>query len=88
MKLSVALIVGLFVSSTVFAGADVTTDQLDQLNVNYIEVTENNTVTLTVLKTEGTAKVVDTLAVANVVVYDKAFEEAAKEAAFEERRKN
>jgi len=70
-----AFVASLFVSSFAFAG-DVTTDQLDKLNVNYVEVTERNTVTLTVLKTEKTAKVVDELAPKNVVVLDKAFEQA------------
>ncbi len=70
-----AFVASLFVSSFAVAG-DVTTDQLDKLNVNYVEVTERNTVTLTVLKTEKTAKVVDELAPKNVVVLDKAFEQA------------
>ena len=83
-----AFIVGLFVSSTAFAGADVTTDQLDELNVNYVQVSENQNVTLTVLRTEATAKVVDELALENVVDYAKSFEAAAKEAAFEERKQS
>ena len=70
-----AFVASLFVSSFAVAG-DVTTDELDKLNVNYVEVTERNTVTLTVLKTEKTAKVVDELAPKNVVVLDKAFEQA------------
>lgn len=82
-----ALIVGLFVSSSVFAGADVTTDQLNELNVNYVEVSDKGESTITVLKTESTADVVDTLAVANVVVYAKSFEEAAAAAKIEARRK-
>jgi len=78
-----AIIAGLFVSLTTFAD-EVTPDQLNELNVNYIQVDD----TLTVLRTEKTAKVVDELAVENVVKYAASFEEAAKLAAFEERRKS
>lgn len=78
-----AIIAGLFVSLTTFAD-EVTTDQLNELNVNYIKVDN----TLTVLKTEKTAKVIDELALENVVDYATSFENSAKLAAFNERRKS
>ena len=71
-----AFIVSLFVSSIAFAGADVTTDQLNELNVNYVEVTEGQDVKLLVLRTESTAKVVDELGVEFI---DYAFETKTSE---------